>query len=518
MRVGAPVSVRPFAPSFPTRSAVSTAVFAGIAVISVVVATRVQAPSLGLALGVSAGVALTVWMFFSENMDRPMVVLLLYLGLLDGFLKLRTNSTAVTLVRDVLLYAILVGFVARAALRRQELRPPPMTGWILAFVIVVIVQLANPADEGLTHSLASLRPHLEFVPLFFVGYALLQSRKRLRTFFVILLVIATANGVVGMIQLNLTPTQLSSWGPGYAFRINNEGTGLDAVSGRTFNTSTGAARTRPFGLGDDAGSGEAWGMLALGGALALMALGIRKSSGRLSLLLCVGPPLAIISGEGRGLLIGSLAALFAYVCFATTPKRLIPTLGGVILGLGAIVAVIAFVSSVSGSGVFDRYATITPNKVANTTSAERGSSLSYIPTQFVRYPLGNGLGTTGPASGFQGIRKATSNGESEPGFLLSELGIPGLIVVYGFMLTLLSLGIARIRRFDPEARVYIAALLAGFVGLLVAGVAGATTATAPAAPYTWFAGGVLAYWLTKGAQRGRGVVAHDEPALAVPAG
>ena len=58
-----------------------------------------------------------------------------------------------------------------------------------------------------------------------------------------------------------------------------------------------------------------------------MALGIRKSTGKLSLLLCVGPPLAIISGEGRGLLIASIAALFAYLCFATTPRRLIPTLG-----------------------------------------------------------------------------------------------------------------------------------------------------------------------------------------------
>ena len=174
-----------------------------------------------------------------------------------------------------------------------------------------------------------------------------------------------------------------------------------------------------------------------------------------------------------------------------------------ILGLGAIVAVIAFVSSVSGSGVFDRYATITPSKVAKTTSTERGNSLSYIPTQFVRYPLGNGLGHHRSRLRLrrQSVRR-TSNGESEPGFLLSELGIPGLVVVYGFMLTLLSLGIARIRRFDPEARVYVAALLAGFVGLLVAGVAGATTATAPAAPYTWFAGGVLAYWLTKGVRNG----------------
>ena len=94
----------------------------------------------------------------------------------------------------------------------------------------------------------------------------------------------------------------------------------------------------------------------------------------------------MISGEGRGLLIGSIAALFAYIGFATTPKRLIPTLGGVMLGLAAIVGVIAFMSSVSGSGVFDRYATITPNKVARTTGADRGNSLSDIPTQFSATP------------------------------------------------------------------------------------------------------------------------------------
>ena len=78
---------------------------------------------------------------------------------------------------------------------------------------------------------------------------------------------------------------------------------------------------------------------------------------------------------------------------------------------------------------------------------------------------------------------------------MSELGIPGLLVYLGFNLRLLYLGATRIRRLDPEARSFVAALLAGIVGLLVIGVSTATTATSPMAAYLWFAGGALAYWL-----------------------
>jgi hypothetical protein len=446
------------------------------------------------------GLPLTMWMFFSERMERPLLVFLLYLGLLDGFLKLRTNSTAVTSVRDVLLYAILLGFLARAILRRQTLRLPPLSGWILAFTVVVLVQVVNPADEGIGHTLGALRPHLEFVPLFFVGYYMVQTRARLRTFFLILLVIATANGIVGFYQLNLTPAQLASWGPGYAFRINGNGTGLNKVAGRTFHTG-GQERTRPFGLSDDAGLGGAWGMLAVGGALALASLGIRRRLGRISLLLCVGPPLAIISGEGRSILIGSVVAVLAYVGFATTARRLVPTMTAVLLGLAVLVGVVVYVGSVSGSGVFARYKTISPSNLASTTSTDRGSSLKYIPTLIADHPLGNGLGKVGPAAGFAGgASNSGSNGETEPDFLVSELGVPGLIVVLGFNINLLFLAFRRIRQLEPETRSLVAALLAGIVAMLVVGVASATTANAPDAPYLWFAGGALSYWLGAGAR------------------
>lgn len=469
------------------------------------------------AIGVASVV---LWMFTRQQVERPLVVVLLYLGLLDGYVKLRTDSSGVTLIRDALIYAVMLGYLARALLRRQTLRLPPLSGWVLAFAVVVVVQLANPADIGIRHTLGALRPHLEFLPLFFVGYALLQTRSRLRTFFAIMLVIAMANGIVGAIQLNLTPAQLSSWGPGYAYRINGNGRGLNDVSGRVFTTVNGKVRVRPLGLGDDMGIGAAWGMLALGGALALVSLRMRRPWMRAALiLLCLGPPLAIITGEGRAYVLASLVALFAYVAFATTARRLIPTLAAVLVGLAAAVGVTAFISSVSGSGVFERYLTVTPSHLTSQASQSRGSSFAAIPTLFTSRPLGNGLGSAGPAEFFAGGGNSGSNGETEPGFLLSELGIPGLIVVYGFNLALLVLAITRIRRLDPETRSLVAALLAGIVALLILGISQATTSIAPMSPYLWFAGGALSYWLTAGVRKSqeppRAHQARTSPGVAV---
>ncbi len=143
---------------------------------------------------------------------------MLYIGLADGYLKLKTGSSHATLLRDVLLYAITVGAIVRLAVRGETIRWPPLSGWVLAWVIVVAAQIANPENGTLAHSIASVRPHAEWVPLFFLAYFVMRSRARLRAFLLILLVIAAANGVVGLIQVNLTPGQLADWGPGYSQR------------------------------------------------------------------------------------------------------------------------------------------------------------------------------------------------------------------------------------------------------------------------------------------------------------
>src|SRR3954471_11934733 len=178
--------------------------------------------------------AICVWMFLSPRYEWTLVVLLLYLGLADGFIRLSTGTTELTLLRDGLLYAIVLGAVVRGLVRRQPLEAPPLTAWVAAFALVVLIQLGNPSSGSLPHALASVRPHLEWVPLFFLGYAVMRSARRLRVFFVLLLVVATVNGIVNFVQINLSVDQFAAWGPGYTNVIH----GTNGVAGRSYFAGT----------------------------------------------------------------------------------------------------------------------------------------------------------------------------------------------------------------------------------------------------------------------------------------
>src|ERR1700690_3443561 len=173
-----------------------------------------------------------VWMFFSERYERTLAVLALYLGLFDGFLKLKTGSTVATLGRDVLLYSIASGAMVRLSLSRHRLRVPKLTPGVLVWVIICAAEVLNPVVPSFSHALAGVRQHIEFVPLFFLGYAVMRTERRLMGLFILLLIIAAANGVVGLIQSNLSPAALAAWGPGYAKEVY--GLGLLTGGARTF--------------------------------------------------------------------------------------------------------------------------------------------------------------------------------------------------------------------------------------------------------------------------------------------
>ncbi|HEY1775370.1 MAG TPA: hypothetical protein VGG41_04350 [Solirubrobacteraceae bacterium] len=462
-----------------------------ILAVAVGITTRVHVPGVTVIAGATVFACIAFWMFLSERPEWPLTVLALYLGLLDGYLKLSTGVEALTIVRDVLLYAIVVGILARAAIRRQHLALPPLGGWVVAFVTVVLVQLLNPADAGIAHSLAALRPELEFMPLFFLGYQVVRTPTRLRRFILILLVCATANGIANFVQFNLTPSQFATWGKGYATYLNGTG----SVSGRTFIDSAGQVKVRPFGLGTDAGTGAQFGLISIGGALALLVLGSRRLQGWVLLLLCLGAPLAIFTGQLRSATVAGVLAAAFFVVLAVSARRIIPTLAALALGVLITVGVASLIASNSGNGVFSRYATITPSSLLSSTAASRGGSLSSIPTFVTHYPLGGGLGSVGPASRVAGGATQILNGETGFTFYISDIGIPGLLVMLLFNLKLLGGSLRRIRRMDHETRVLLAGLAAGLAGLFVEWASSNPLVTSPGAPYFWFTAGVLAYWL-----------------------
>jgi len=470
------------------------ALMAGIAVVM----TRVLATAgATLTIAVMVLVAGSAWFASTRRTGVALAFLMVYLGTLDGYLKLSTGSSAVTLVRDVLLYAIVIGLLARSQVRGAKLSLPPLSGWVIAYVVFILVQVPNPNGGTFVHSLAGLRPHLEFVPLFFLGYLTVRDVSSLRRFVLLLILLAVANGIVGYVQFNLSPQQLSAWGPGYAERIN--GTGAFSGSGRTFVDTSGSVRVRPFGLGSDAGAGGVFGVLALGGIFALTSLIVRLRYRMFAALGGVGAVAAIVTSQGRAVIVAAVATVLAYGVLTATSRRRVASLVGLATAGALAYLVVLSITASAGDGAF-RYQGLSASKLLETTASSQGrpGQLHAIASAIVSYPLGAGLGTVGPAAGTGGGSRLTGtlNADSEFSFIVLEAGIPGLIAVVGFTAMLLGVGVTRCRREpDSQARVLLAAAICPIGGILVAFYAGPIVVAVPAGPFLWFVAGLLSYWL-----------------------
>jgi glycosyltransferase involved in cell wall biosynthesis len=483
-----------------TDAAIGTAV-AGVAIAAVSVGAAIALPAapFTLLLALAFG-AVCVWMFTSARYAWSLVALLLYLALVDGALRLASGHSELTLLRDGLLYAIVLGVVVRGLVRGQALEPPPLTGWVVAFVAVVLVQLANPADGSFAHSLAALRPHLEWVPLFFFGYALLRTAPRLRIFFVLLLVVAAINGAVNFVQLNLSVSQFAAWGPGYYQRLH----GTDGLSGRSYaggtdpNTGKQISRNRSFGLGSDIGFGGAVGMLALPGGLALTVLARRRT--RQALLyaaLTGGAVFAVLTSAQRTSVVSAVVAACAFALIVSSARRARQLLFG-LATVGLVTGAIVFFLANGPGGAFYRYSGIAPTRVVPTAIDSKGGTLALVPQYVADFPLGAGIGSVGPAVslGGQAHPGRVLNGDSEATYLLVELGVAGLLVLLAFSLRLIIGSWRRVRRVaDDEQRLLLAALVAALVALVTSGLAGAATSNTPGGPFFWFAAGTLSFWL-----------------------
>jgi hypothetical protein len=432
---------------------------------------------------------LALWLFFSERYEVTLVVLMLYLGLMDGVVKLASGSSIATLGRDLLLYSIVLGALARMFLRKKPITLPRFTGIALAWVAVCVMQLANPSDISLLHAFAALRQHLEFIPLFIFGYVVVRSERRLVCLLVVLLAIAAANGVVDVIQSRLTPSQLATWGPGYSLLLN--GTAISAA--RDF-VSGGQVHVRPPGLGGIDGFGGLVGLIAIPGAIALLTSARRSATlGWFMIPATILTIAGIVTSQSRFDLVGAGVAVFALLALTLTSRRgLVALVVAALVGLAGYAIVSGLVSTSA-----NRYASVAPSKLASTAVSARRSSIELIPQYIVDYPLGAGLGSAGPAAGAIGVGTHFNrglNGETELTFLLVETGIPGLAVMLVFIIATITAGLQLRRVADPSLQPCLMALTAVLITLLVAWMITPVTASSPTAPFLWLSAGCLAFW------------------------
>ncbi|MEA2221069.1 MAG: hypothetical protein QOJ35_3695, partial [Solirubrobacteraceae bacterium] len=354
-----------------------------------------------LLLPVAFGVALAVGLFciLSTRYTLTLGALMLFLGLADGYLKLRLGGLAITAVRDALLFSVCAGALMRLALTGERLQWPPLTGLVAAWVGVVLVQLANPANGTMTHSLLSLRSHIEWVPLFFFGYALMRSKRRILVFLTILLAITAVNGAVSLYQYEAGPAAVAAWGPGYAKLIYGGG----GIAGRTFVDALGNERLRPMGLGSDTGFAGTLAVIAGPAAFVFLMLGRRRRLVQaLGGLFAAGVIVAVLTAQARIAVIGLLLGLLAMVLLSAASRKVIT--GAMTLAAVGVVAVVvaSFVSGQAGAGVFDRYASLHGQGAVSSTAGYKGSPLAQLADAVTHHPFGAGFGSVGSAVSIAG--------------------------------------------------------------------------------------------------------------------
>jgi hypothetical protein len=450
-------------------------------------------PNFLLVLGVLVGALGVVVLVVSPRLELTVGFLAIYLGCINGPLKLIVSAGVVSAaLQDVVMLAVCLGVVVRLIVRRRPVRLPALSGWVIAFVLIVMVEAFNPKTHGVLKIIAGYRQQLEWVPFFFFGYLLMRSKDRFRKTFLLLGVIALANGAVATVQTQLSPAQVASWGPGYQQRIFGK-------AGRTYS-SEGESRVRPLGLGSDSGFGGGVAIVALPGTLAL--LSTLKRRRWFAMVLCLGAIVAAATSLGRLQLGGAVLSVVAFALLSLSAGRRLGRPFAALLVLLAVAVPLGavFVSAV-GQGVFSRYSSLAPGSAATTATSYKESALNQIPHEIVSAPFGFGLATAGSVSGFGGKVTELLEGhgvtsETQANFLVKELGVLGLVVWFGFLLRLIVLAFRRLRDVrDVELQTDLVAVFAPLIALLFMSYDGAVSASAALGPYFWFAGGVAGYWL-----------------------
>ena len=129
--------------------------------------------------------------------------LYLFLGWLlfeDLARKYLGNNMAIYFGKDFLVAVVYIAFIA--AIRRKEVQTfrPRFLLPLVVFIWFGVLQVFNPASTNLAIGALGLKLYFYYVPLVFIGYALLDSEKDLRRFFIVNMVLAVVICGLGIVQ------------------------------------------------------------------------------------------------------------------------------------------------------------------------------------------------------------------------------------------------------------------------------------------------------------------------------
>jgi len=154
----------------------------------------------GLAVAGGAIVLVTL-----GNFRRGFYLFLGWLLFEDLARKYLGNNMLIYFGKDFLVAVVYLSFFA--AMRRKEvpLFRPPFLKALGVFFCFAVIQVLNPASTSAIFGLLGLKLYFYYVPLVFVGYALVDSEEQLRSFFNWNLLLAALIALLGVVQAIVGP-------------------------------------------------------------------------------------------------------------------------------------------------------------------------------------------------------------------------------------------------------------------------------------------------------------------------
>src|SRR6266699_4981778 len=163
----------------------------------------------GLAFVTMGLVGCTFVVGMLNNWRNGLYFFLAWLLFEDFARKFLGNNMAIYFAKDFLVVVVYLSYFI--AYRRKEatsFRPPFLVA-VLLFVWFGVMQVFNPASPTLIYGVLGLKIYFYYIPLLFVGYALLNSEAQLRHFFFVNMVFALIIISLGIVQSILGHTFLN---------------------------------------------------------------------------------------------------------------------------------------------------------------------------------------------------------------------------------------------------------------------------------------------------------------------
>jgi len=163
----------------------------------------------GLAYAGMACLGCVIVIAVLKNWRRGIYLFLAWLLFEDFARKYLGNNMAIFFAKDFLVLIVYLSFFAAYRRKQAVSFRPPFLMPLLLFVWFGVIQVFNPASTHIFYGIMGLKLFFYYIPLLFVGYALVNSEIELRRFFFVNLLLASIIVSLGIAQSILGHTFLN---------------------------------------------------------------------------------------------------------------------------------------------------------------------------------------------------------------------------------------------------------------------------------------------------------------------